>query len=277
VLKAWAPHPRPFFMWFAPNAPHGESHLPPGSTRDPEPAFRHLGLVGNATAPRSPNFDEADVSDKPKLIRQEPRLDRAAVEDIDRRYRGRVESMYSVDEAIAKLFHVLKKTGDLRKTYIIFTSDNGLQLGAHRLIFKDYLYEEGERVPLIIRGPGIPEGVTRNQLVSNIDLAPTITALTHVNPRLPMDGISLLPLVQDPSVAARRDLLFESFDFDTFGVRRGDWVYNRYPDGEGELYNLAQDPYELQSRDADPALAGLKAQLSARLAQLRGCSGAGCY
>src|SRR5262249_58275660 len=70
-------------------------------------------------------------------------------------------------------------------------------------MFKEYLYEEGERVPLIIRGPGIPQGVTRNQLVANIDLAPTIVSLTKAVPLRVMDGISLLPMTRDRSEERR--------------------------------------------------------------------------
>jgi N-acetylglucosamine-6-sulfatase len=170
----------------------------------------------------------------------------------------------------------VRKYGDKRKTFFVFTSDNGLELGAHRIMFKDYLYEEGERVPLIIRGPGIPEGAVRDQLVSNIDLAPTILEITRAHPGRAMDGISLLPLAKDPSAGANRDLLFESFDFGIFGIRRGPWKFNQYDNGDRELYNLNTDPHELTSRDGDPSVAAIEAELAARLAQLKGCAGPTC-
>jgi N-acetylglucosamine-6-sulfatase len=277
LLKQWTPSPKPFFMWFTPTAPHGERALPLGSTRDPEPAPRHLGVFGDITAPRPPNFDEADVSDKPEQIQQLPRLSDADIADLDRRYRGRLESLLSVDDEVKKIVGLVRKYGDKRKTFIVFTSDNGLEMGAHRIEFKDYLYEEGERVPLIIRGPGFPAGVTRDQLVANIDLAPTITALTKVRPARVMDGIPLLPLANNPSLDANRDLLFESYDIGGFGIRSGPWVYNSYSNGDEELYNLIDDPYELQSQDKNPADAVIKTQLAARLAQLRGCNGPTCH
>jgi N-acetylglucosamine-6-sulfatase len=276
LIRGWAPNPRPFFLWYTPSAPHGERGVPFGSTRDPEPAPRYLGVYGDAQAPRTPNFDEADVSDKPKLIRDESRLNTDQINDIDRRFRGRMESLLTIDDHVQNIVRLLAKNKDLRKTYIIFTSDNGLQLGAHRLIFKDALYEESTRVPLIIRGPKFPQGVIRDQLVSNIDLAPTIVSLTGARPGLAMDGIDLLPLAENPSVAANRDLLFEVFDFNIFGIRRGNWVYNQYSNGDEELYNLLEDPYELKSRDGDPSLAGMKDELAARLAQLKACAGPSC-
>ena len=278
LLKRWTIRPKPFFLYFNPTAPHGEQGTPFFSTRDPQPAPRHLGLLGDISAPRTPNFNEANVSDKPKMIKDMPRLTDAQIGDIDRRYRGRLESLLAVDEAVKRIVGLVRKYGDKRKTFFIFTSDNGVQLGSHRMIFKDALYEESERVPLIIRGPGIPAGVTRSQLVSNIDLAPTILEITGARPGRVQDGISLLPLVADPGAAASRDLLFEVFDFGIFGIRRGPWKLNQYENGgppnQFELYNLETDPYELESQDGD--FPDLESQLKARLAQLRTCAGASC-
>ncbi|MDX6607140.1 MAG: N-acetylglucosamine-6-sulfatase [Solirubrobacterales bacterium] len=280
VLKKWAPSPKPFFLYYNPNNPHGESGTPSWSTRDPEPAPQYLGTFGDITAPHPPNFDEANVSDKPEQIQQIPRLSSEQLADIDRRYRGRLESLLSVDDEVKRIVRLVRKYGDKRKTFFMFTSDNGLEMGAHRIEFKDYLYEEGERVPLIIRGPNFPQGTTRNQLVANIDLAPTITALTGARPGRTMDGIPLLPLATDPSAQTNRSLLFESFDIGTFGVRQGPWVYNLWNNGSEELYNLESDPYELTNLLYGPGAVNytaIRAQLAARLAQLRTCSGASCH
>ena len=182
VLKQWTISPKPFFIYYNPNNPHGEAGTPIWSTRDPEPAPQYLGVFGDITAPQPPNFDEADVSDKPEQIRDIPQLSDAQLADIDRRYRGRLESLLSVDDEVKRIFGLVRKFGDKRKTFFIFTSDNGLEMGAHRIEFKNFLYEEGERVPLVIRGPGFPQGAVRDQLAANIDLAPTITALTGATP-----------------------------------------------------------------------------------------------
>ncbi len=276
LVKAWAPSPKPFFLYYNPNNPHGENGTPVWSTRDPEPAPRYLGHFGDIPAPQSPNFDEPNVSDKPKQIRDIPRLSDQDKADIDRRYRGRLESLLSVDDEVKSIVNLVRKYGDKRKTFFIFTSDNGLELGAHRIEFKDYLYEEGERVPLVIRGPGVPQNTTRDQLVANIDLAPTIAAITRARPGRVMDGIDLLPLTRDPNVANNRSILFESLDLDIYGVRRGPWSYNLYSNGDEEVYNLDDDPYQLTSVDSDPALASLKTSLKADLERLRTCSGDTC-
>ncbi len=279
LLKEWAVSPKPFFLYYNPNNPHGERALPSWSTRDPEPAPQYLGTFGDVAAPRPPNFDESDVSDKPEQIRNLPPLSDSDKADIDRRYRGRIESLLSVDDEVKKIVDLVGKYGDIRKTYFIFTSDNGLELGAHRIEFKNYLYEEGERVPLIIRGPGVPQDTVRDQLAANIDLAPTITAVTGAVPGRVMDGINLLPLTHDPSIAANRDLLFESHDVGTFGIRRGPWAYNSWTNGDEELYNLNDDPYELDNLlkpSTKDSYKDIESQLAARLAQLRNCSGASC-
>lgn len=276
LLKTWAPSPKPFFIYYNPNNPHGERALPPWSTRDPEPAPQYLGVLGDLTVPRPPNFNVVEP-DQPAEIRGLPPLSPDQLADLDRRYRGRLESLLSVDDEVKRIVGLVRKYGDKRKTFFIFTSDNGLEMGSHRVMFKEYLYEEGERVPLIIRGPGIPEGVTRNQLVGNIDLAPTIVALTKAVPLRVMDGVSLLPLTRDPTYEQGRDLLFESPDTGSYGVRRGDWAYNEYASGDAELYNLISDPYELNNLAENPTYADLVSSLRAEVSRLRLCSGASCH
>jgi arylsulfatase A-like enzyme len=166
----------------------------------------------------------------------------------------------------------------MRKTYLFFTSDNGLLLGAHRLIFKDYLYEEALRVPLLVRGPKFPRRAVRDQLVSNVDLAPTIAALTKVVPGRTMDGRSLVPFAKHPGYGVPRELLFEArTGGNNKAIRSGNWIYiDNGPGDTPELYNLATDPFQLQSQHANPAFATIRNQLAARLDQLKDCAGASC-
>lgn len=276
-VKRQAPFPKPFFMWFNPTAPHGEAGVFPGALRDPSPARRHLGRYEFATAPRTPNFDEADVSDKPPSVKTTPKLTGEQIADIDRRYRSRLESLLSVDEAVKRIVGRLKKTGDLKRTYIFFTSDNGLLLGAHRLLFKNYIYEESTRVPLIVRGPEFPSGVVRDPLVSNVDLAPTITELTGATPGLTMDGRSLVPVAQNPAAGAAREILFESEVNDgSTGVRSGSWVFIDNESEAPELYNLSTDPFQLSNLAALPAFAAKRAELQAKVDLYRTCAGGSC-
>ena len=280
LLKKWTISPKPFFLYYNPNNPHGESGTPAWSTRDPEPAPQYNGVFGDISAPRPPNFDEANVSDKPEAIQDIPRLSDAEVADIDRRYRGRQESLLSVDDEIKRIVSLVRKYGDKRRTFFILTSDNGLMMGAHRIEFKDYPYQEAVRVPLIIRGPGFPQNTTRDQLVANIDLAPTITALTGARPGRVMDGIPLLPLAKDPADETNRALLIETFDVGAFGVRQGQWAFNQWSNGDEELYNLDGDPYELRNLlfgSGASSYTTIRDQLAAELAKLKTCSGPSCH
>jgi N-acetylglucosamine-6-sulfatase len=276
-IKRRAPRAKPFFLWFTPTAPHGEAGVTPDSGRDPTPAPRHLGRYASVPPPRPPNFNEADVSDKPTGVQERPLLTDEHLADIDRRHFGRLESLLAVDEAVQRIVRQVRKGGDKRKTYIFFTSDNGVLLGSHRLVFKNFMYEEALRVPLIVRGPKFPAGVNRTQPVTNVDLAPTIAQLAKVAPGLAVDGRSLLPVARDPAYGAERDLLFESdVHGGSAGIRSGRWVYLDGNDDGVELYDLVEDPFELDSLHASPGHAAIRNQLAARLAQIRNCAGASC-
>jgi arylsulfatase A-like enzyme len=153
-----------FFIYLAPYAPHA----------DYTPAPRHANLFADLKAPRTPNYNEADVSDKPAYIRNRPLLTQTQQDLIDKDYRKRVQSLQAIDEGIEAIVNTLKANGQLDNTYIFFTSDNGYHLGNHRqLVGKVSPYEEEMRVTMIVRGPGVPAGVTLEHLTGNVDLAPT--------------------------------------------------------------------------------------------------------
>jgi arylsulfatase A-like enzyme len=263
---------RPFFLTFAPLAPHAD----PSRTRppNPEPAPRHRGAFAGAALPRPPSFNELDVSDKPRFVRNKPLLSAGDQRRLKRQHQDRLASLLAVDDAVKRIVKTLRETGELRDTLILFTSDNGYMLGEHRLVAKGVLYEESVDVPLIMRGPGVPSGVRRSQIAGNIDLAPTIFDFTGVRPLDSVDGSSLLPLARDGSVAADRDILFENQN--SAAVRTQRYMYAEHSGGEAELYDLREDPFQLRSRHADPALASVRATLAQRLAQLRNCTGASC-
>jgi arylsulfatase A-like enzyme len=113
-------------------------------------------------------------------------------------YRKRLQSMLAVDDMVGDLVEALRESGKLENTYIVFTSDNGFHLGQHRLSAGKWTpYEEDIRVPLIVRGPGVPEGETLHHMVLNNDLAPTFADLAGAEPPSFVDGRSLKPLLND--------------------------------------------------------------------------------
>jgi arylsulfatase A-like enzyme len=278
LIARQAADPRPFFMWVTFVAPHaGGPKDPddPAGISTPSPATRHRNHFANEPLPAPPSLNEADVSDKPAGVRNRAVLTPARLRAIRENYQQRLESLLAVDEAIAKMMNQLAATGKLDNTYVIFTSDNGFMHGEHRIPQgKVVLYEPSIRVPLIIRGPGLPAGQHRSQFVANTDLAPTIVQAAGAQPGRVMDGRSVLPFAKDKLLQSGRDILLETPSY--AAVRSPNWLYAEYATGEKELYNLARDRDELSSQHSNPALDSMKANLANRLARLRGCKGAAC-
>jgi N-acetylglucosamine-6-sulfatase len=200
------------------------------------------------------------------------------------RHRKRVRSLRAVEDMVELVVKVLQETGRLSNTYIVYTSDNGFQVGQHRLGGKTTAYEEAIRVPLIVRGPGVPVGRRIEQLVLNNDLAPTLAALAGVKAPSYSDGRSFLPLLADSNLPWRRSFLIERRETERHeltgaaifdAIRTSDWTYVEYGNGERELYDLHQDPFQLDNRvtSADPVLL---TALSSRLAELRSCASTNC-
>jgi len=222
-----------------------------------------------------PSFDEADVSDKPLFIRNRRRLTPEQIEAIQESYQQRLESLLAVDEGVAQVVRALRNANELADTVIVFTSDNGFMHGEHRIpAGKSVVYEPSARVPLVIRGPGIPRARRVQDVVSNVDLAPTFLSLAQATASLPLDGRSLLPLARDRLADYGRDLMLESNTYVAIHTQR--YVYVEHRAGARELYDLQTDRYEIQSRHADPRLARIRGELARRLAAMRICLGANC-
>ena len=266
---------RPFFLSLAPTVPHIDGSLPAEARRNPIPAPRHRGAFRDEPLPTPPSFDEADVSDKPEFVRSEGRLDSETVAAVTRRYRSELESLLAVDDAVGAIVRKLATEDVLDHTLIVFTSDNGYFHGQHRIYEgKDRAYEEAARVPLVVRGPGFPAGVEREQLAGNIDLAPTILDVADARAGPAMDGRSLVPLAASSSQGTRRDLVLEGSTFRA--LRTPEYLYARQSTGEEELYDLARDPFELDSQHASPTYGAVRDRLRARLRALKNCSGMAC-
>jgi len=295
---------QPFMLYVAPSAPH--LPLPPARRHRDNP-YRA------ALAPRTPNYNEADVSDKPFWLRATAQLRKSIVDawnDVD--YRNRMGSLYAVDDMVAAIVDELAQSGELDNTWIIFTSDNGYNLGAHRLIHKMAPYEESIRVPLLVAGPGVAalsQGAHLQQIVLETDLAPTIADMAGVTIPDDVDGRSLLPLLRGDTVDAwRNDMLLQ---YATAGAANGigtelpawffvmlgqdipsyralrnstylfvEWYDNPQAQHQYELYDLAADPFQLTNLLATPAGSlshySIVQAMSVRMEQLASCKGANC-
>jgi N-acetylglucosamine-6-sulfatase len=285
VIDHRAPKRTPFFLYVGFVAPHsgGPRELDdPPALKTPAPAQRHRDRFLFEPLPTPPSFNEAEIQDKPFTVRRRPMLQEFQVGALTEAYQQELESLLAVDEAVARIVAALERAGDLQKTIIIFTSDNGYFHGEHRIPSgKVFLYEPAIRVPLVVRGPGIAPGRRIDELVANIDLAPTIADAANVRPLRIVDGRSLLPLLQKGVKPAPRSILIESPPSDVprqvfTAVRTPQHLYASYESGDQELYDLSADPYQLASLHRDPAQAALVAELSLRVEQLKTCAGISC-
>jgi len=297
----------PLFLVASPLAPHYELCLPLNDAfaYDLRPAPRHAGSLPPwiKLDVGKPSFNEIDLSDKPAWFSDEyPVMDARQTAMLDRQYRHRLEALRAVDDLFATIRERLLVGGRWTNTYLFLTSDNGWLYGEHRATGKVMAYEESIRVPLLLRGPGVPAGARREALVLNNDLAPTIIELAGSTMDVPADGRSLLPLLaQDMPPAWRRRFLVEHYrdpppapvdyldflavrtgagDFDGTGLRtlidwRVDWLVDPRPAGI-EHYDLGVDPLQQASIDPlDRETASQLASLRAALALLRACGQAG--
>jgi N-acetylglucosamine-6-sulfatase len=254
----------PIFLYLAPESPH----VPANYAERFGSEFRY------ALAPRVPSFNEGDMSDKPAIFRAVPLMTDAEIDAADKLEQWRLRSMRAVEEMVAAVLQALDQTGRLANTYVFFTSDNGLLMGQHRLVAKKgNSFEETIRVPLYVRGPGVKVAQVA-QPVLNVDLAPTLLELAGLGVPDSVDGRSLVPFLRGLSPASwRTDVLIENEG--AVGLRTSDWLFVQLDSGELQLYDMREDPYQLQSLhdQVDPSFLD---PFRARIEVLRACHGPSC-
>jgi N-acetylglucosamine-6-sulfatase len=259
----------PFFLYFAPVAPH----LPA------IPAPRDRGSIRRLPPLRSPAFDEADISDKPWHARFERTFTpRGVAYELDDVRRHQLETLRSLDRSVGQLVGALRQRGVLDRTVIVYLSDNGFLWGEHRLGGKIWPYEESIHVPLVVRTPWRDgDGGIDRHMTLNVDLAPTIAALAGVRPGLAQDGRSLVPLLHGQDPPWRVDGLVEYRGpgqlrrggpppFRALRTRR--FLYAAYDNGWRELYDMRFDPWQLNNVAGTQRYAVTERYLARRLARL---------
>jgi N-acetylglucosamine-6-sulfatase len=288
-IRRRAPSTKPFYLSVAPRDPHGEAGSCNCAGDNPRAAPRYQGKLAGLTAPRDPSFNEANVSDKPSNIKNLPVLTPGQIANVDARYRARAEAVLGVDDLVQNVVSTLKASGELKNTVLIFTSDNGFFHGEHRVPQgKVRIYEPSIRVPLLIRAPGMPNGVHRRQPVGNVDLAPTILDFAQAKAGRKEDGMSLIPIME-----SKRDFPGRAMDLETYftpdttedpedpplnyqGVRTDRYLYANYGTAEQELYDLRSDPFELQNQAGNPIYAPVQSALQRLLSSEARCAGRTC-
>lgn len=198
-----------------------------------------------------PSYLEPDMSDKPAEIFSSPlwmRTDGTSYPSIRKRS---LRMLLSVDDTVDRLFDVIDDFGEREQTWGIYTSDNGVSWGEHRLGQKLHAYEESIRVPFRMAVPHSGARVNDAALIANIDIAPTLLDIAGGQARASVDGTSIkhLALGETGPCLCNRDIVIENrrvgLTYRALRTRR--WTYVAWPSGRTELYDLARDPYQLNN------------------------------
>ncbi len=291
LIPEMASSDQPFFLWQSHIAPHGSCSDKSSPDRQencwtfPVPAKRYQQKFTSLAMPqaKSPAYDEKDVKDKPPYLRKRKPLNKKQQTKLAKDFQHRVASLASTDDAVASTVEALDKAGVLDNTLILFASDNGFLLGQHRLRGKNFPYEPSVRVPMMMRGPGVPSGKTVDQTVSLVDWAPTITAAAGIEAGLTMDGMDLMPVVTGRSegwqtiliqAGPRKKRIKKPWWWR--GVRTSRYTYVEYTGGFKELYDRKRDPDELDNVAKSADYKAVRQDLARRLAALKKCAGEDC-
>jgi arylsulfatase A-like enzyme len=316
---------RPFFSYVAFTAPHN------GMPREPDDPVVDLedGTSRRVASPAVPaqfrGFFDTSIQqapgaawldptpqDQPEELRggvDDPPNDSelAAMLEVSRQ---RAEALHSVDLAVDRVMRVLQRSGELSRTYVIFTSDNGYFLGEEGIRQGKVLpYEPALRVPLLLRGPGVPAGQTRTDPFLSLDIAPTILQMAGVEIPASVDGQGMLPVAVGGDRGWRRPVLVntgpanvvrdtdeagEPLDPEDpgapdqrylLGVRTERYVYMDRASGFQALFDLQVDPEQYDNLVANlpdgtklvrPGYQRVADELRAQLRAVRACAGVGC-
>jgi arylsulfatase A-like enzyme len=261
---------QPWFIYVAPNAPHGPFQ--------PEKKYAH-SPVPNLSLNEA--IREKDLSDKPPYVRNDDREAR----NFGFVWRRQLRALMSVDDMVERIFDEIEAREE-DNTIAIFMSDNGFMLGEHGLWGKRDPYRHSIGIPMLMRWPGhVERGRRDDRLVGNIDVAPTILDATGIRPadEFPIDGRSLLSKTQ------RKMILLEEYEN---GASHADWAsiltesyqFTEYYELGGEdltfreYYDLKTDPHQLENlleSGTPPANLGVESLASA-LSKIRSCIGQQC-
>ena len=252
----------PFFLMATPIDPHKKAK--------PQNEYTKTNVWVPPVDP--PSFNE-DTSDKSSWVRdaeQRPGRIRGLRAERVRAHRA----LLGVDDMVLAIIEKLEERNMLDNTVICFLSDNGFLWGEHGLAYKHWHYEEVVHLPLLMRFPDLNgENRRESRVVGMVDLAPTFAEIAGAEPSRPLDGRSLLPMIQNPTVYWDEAVLLEKFpeakaNFSFTGVRVPGWTYVIFSNYEEEMYDLTADPYQLDNVAYDPVYAGMKHLLLAKMNQL---------
>lgn len=275
---------KPFFLYLAHKGVHDEFM----------PAKRHKGRYANKPIPypstinltavdktigdtnllptgkSKSGFKDYNVNDIPQWVRAQ----RNSWHGVDFMYDGRVnfeefyrryaETLLSVDESVGRIMQHLKETGLDQNTVVVYMGDNGFLMGEHGLIDKRNMYEESQRIPLVISAPKhLLKENKLDQVIQNIDIAPTILDLAGIKTPSQMQGKSFAGLLEGKNTSWRNQAFYEYYwEFSypqtptTLGVRTNQYKFIFYPGiwDVSECFDLKNDPEEKNNLYRDPTM-----------------------
>ena len=250
---------RPFYAYVAFTAPHDPRQAPEG----------YVDLYDPETIPLPPNylpqhpFFTGWMTGRDEQLASWPRPSEVIRSQLAEYY-GMITHM---DFEIGRLLEALEKTGEADNTLIVFAADHGLALGSHGLLGKQNLYEHSTRAPLLFVGKDIPKGRSSNALVYLLDIFPTLAELVGVRSPRPVDGHSLVSIMRGQQGGVR-DSVYTAFGEVMRAVRDPRWKLIRYPHiNRSQLFDLENDPQEMNDLSADAAQAGRIESLMELLSQ----------
>jgi len=262
---------RPFFLYLSHKAVHA----------DFVPAERHKGRYAGKPFVPPPTMAQTpeNADGKPMWVRNQRNswhgVDFPYHSDLNiaEYYRRYAETLLAVDDSVGRVMGLLRERALLDSTIVMFMGDNGFAFGEHGLIDKRTAYESSMRVPLVMAGGGLPAGTSVDEVVANIDIAPTVLEAAGLTPPA-MDGRSFLPLLRGERIPWRDTLLYEYYWERNFpqtpamhAVRGARYKYIRYYGiwDTDELYDLRADPHETRNLVRDPDHRDIVARLNAEL------------
>jgi arylsulfatase A-like enzyme len=263
-------HDKPFclLLWF--KAPHRSWH--------PAPRFKEL--FKDMKMPEPPTFHDT-YQGKPDAVKNADMKigDFKDIPDLDTFLKDYYRCIAGVDENVGRVLDAIKRLGHEDNTVVIYTGDNGFFLGEHHFFDKRLMYEESIRVPLLVKYPKMVQPRTTNgEMVLNVDIAPTILELAGVPVPEAMDGTSIKPLLEEKKIEWRQDFLYEYYEYPAVhmvrknrGIRTMKWKYIHYFEEpqEFELFDLENDPHEMDNLIDNPDRKEIIEQLKTRMLKLR--------
>jgi arylsulfatase A-like enzyme len=179
-------------------------------------------------------------------------------------YRNYLETLLAVDESIQRVLDWVKEQGLEQNTMVVYMGDNGFSFGEHGLIDKRHAYEESMRVPLLCWAPGfVKAGSVVQQIIMNIDIAPTFLEMAGIPKPANMQGLSFGDLLRGKNIPWRDKVFYEYYWEASFPQTPGifairtnqyKYIYNHGVWDINELYDLQKDPYEMNNLIRDTSL-----------------------